>query len=416
MPTHYFELYEHVAEGFWCLGHPLDAQRRELDDPWQFSVGEPAHFKGLIRLPLSLEGESRDFSHAAFGTPVVNAKLAALFQELAPHDVEVIPVAVDGHAGPYFILNALRKFTCIDTEASAEVDYWTEEDGLPEKVGKLFSISGMRIDTSKVGDAKVFRPSEWKGSFIVSEDIKDAMERAGITGAKFEAVTGPTTFDPVRRAETKRRGELWDQARIARRSVWRGLGTMSDDLYIPPVVGGPWPGERQNWIAVRRPDGGMLIVTDGLSDPFNDILDRPTAGFGLELAIETPEPLGEVWKSWPVHLLERVAYEVAEFEKLRVRLANGTLSMEVDGVGMPETLVTSEGRVAVLIGMETDSLPSRFTLPGGEVRLLTVKVLMPAELKWLLQQGTGTGAELIRRFTAAGETHLSRSWRQPVVS
>ncbi|MFP2898341.1 imm11 family protein [Corallococcus sp. 4LFB] len=416
MATKYFDLSEHVAEGCWCLGHPLDDQRQELDDPWQFSVGEPAHFKGQIKLPLDMEGESLDYSHAAFGTPVVNAKLAALFQELAPTDVELIPVEVDDRAGPYFILNALRKFTCIDTEASAEVDYWSEEDGIPEKVGKLFSISDMRIDPSKVGDAKVFRPSEWRVALIVSEDIKAAMERAGITGAVFEPVTGPTTFDPVRRAETKKRGDLWDQARIARHSIWRGLGDMADDLYIPPVVGGPWPGKRQGWKAMRRPDGGMLIVTDGLSDPFNDILDHPTAGFGLELAIETPEPLGEVWKSWPVHLLERVAYEVAELEKLRVSLANGTLSMEVDGVGMPETLVTPEGRVAVLIGMETDSLPSRFALPGGEVRLLTVKALMPAELKWLLRQGKGAAAELIRRFNEAGEGHLSRSWRQPAVS
>ncbi|MBZ4330962.1 imm11 family protein [Corallococcus sp. AS-1-12] len=412
----YFNLFENVAEGFWCLGHPLDGQTRELEDPWQFTVGEPARFKGPIRLPLDVEGVSRDYSHAAFSTPVVNARLAALFQELAPNDVELIPVEIDSHAGPYFILNALRAIPCVDTEASSDVVYWSEEDGIPEKVGTLSFISEMRIDTSKVGDAKVFRPSEWDVVLIVSEDIKDAMERAGITGAKFEAVTGPPTVDPVRRAETKKRGALWDQARRARAAVWRGLGTMSDDFYIPPVVGGPWPGERQWWTAMRRPDGGMLIVTDGLSDPFNDILDRPTAGFGLELAIETPEPLGEVWKSWPVHLLERVAYEVAEFEKLRVSLANGTLSMEVDGVGMPETLVTPEGRVAVLIGMETDSLPPRFTLPGGEVRLLTVKVLMPAELKWLLRQGRGAAAELIRRFKAAGETHLSRSWRQPVVS
>ncbi|CAM4492764.1 imm11 family protein [Corallococcus exiguus] len=412
----YFDLHEHVAEGFWFLGHPLDAQGRELDDPWQFRVGGLAHFKGKIKFPVDVEGASRDYSHAAFSTPVVNARLAALFQEMAPNDIELIPVEIDSHAGPYFILNALRTIPCVDTEASSDVVYWTEEDGIPEKVGTLSFISEMRIDTSKVGDAKVFRPSEWDVVLIVSEDIKDAMERAGITGAKFEAVTGPPTVDPARRAETKRRGELWDQARIARHAVWRGLGTMSDDFYIPPVVGGPWPGKRQCWESMRRTDGGMLIVTDGLSDPFSAILDHPTAGFGLELAIETPEPLGEVWKSWPVHLLERVAYEVAEFEKLRVSLANGTLSMEVDGVGMPETLVTPEGRVAVLIGMETDSLPSRFALPGGEVRLLTVKVLMPAELKWLLQQGKCAAAELIHRFKAAGETHLSRSWRQPVVS
>ncbi len=46
----------------------------------------------------------------------------------------------------------------------------------------------MRIDPSKVGDAKVFRTWGWSIALVVSEDIKDALERTGATGLQFTEV------------------------------------------------------------------------------------------------------------------------------------------------------------------------------------------------------------------------------------
>ncbi|HYH98162.1 hypothetical protein [Hyalangium sp.] len=46
----------------------------------------------------------------------------------------------------------------------------------------------MRIDPSKVGDAKVFRTWGWTAALIVSEEIKEALERIGTTGTKFKDV------------------------------------------------------------------------------------------------------------------------------------------------------------------------------------------------------------------------------------
>jgi hypothetical protein len=40
-------------------------------------------------------------------------------------------------------------------------------------------VRGMRIDKSKLGDAKVFRTDGWDIALIVSDDIKDALERHG---------------------------------------------------------------------------------------------------------------------------------------------------------------------------------------------------------------------------------------------
>jgi hypothetical protein len=46
----------------------------------------------------------------------------------------------------------------------------------------------MHIDKSKVEDAQVFCPEGWQVVLIVSEQIKDAMERLGATGLRLEEV------------------------------------------------------------------------------------------------------------------------------------------------------------------------------------------------------------------------------------
>ncbi|NOK23242.1 hypothetical protein HMI50_40255, partial [Corallococcus carmarthensis] len=68
-----------------------------------------------------------------------------------------------------------------------------------------------------------------------------------------------------------------------------------------------------------------------------------------------------------------------------------------------------------LLGMATSTLPGCFIMPAGEVRLVTVKVLMPVELAYLLEHGKRGRDELVRRFAQQGQEHLSRAWRQPVV-
>jgi hypothetical protein len=69
----------------------------------------------------------------------------------------------------------------------------------------------------------------------------------------------------------------------------------------------------------------------------------------------------------------------------------------------------------MLLGMEPSALPRSFTLPAGEVRLVTVKALLPAELAYLLEHGKKGRDELLRRFDQEGQGHLSRVGRSPVV-
>ncbi|HZI13235.1 MAG TPA: DUF1629 domain-containing protein [Myxococcus sp.] len=189
MPKRYFDLADDVyVPRRWDLGHPMDEQGQELEDPWQFTEGTPVHFKGRIRIPVRGRGKKLDYSHASFSTPIIHERLVPVFTELAPNDVQFIPVEMEKQSEQYFILVATRLIQCIDDARSAEARRWKPEDGRPEKVGQYRAVYRMRIDPAKVGDAQVFRTWGWQIALIVSEDIRDALVRLGATGTKFTEV------------------------------------------------------------------------------------------------------------------------------------------------------------------------------------------------------------------------------------
>ena len=355
-----------------------------------------------------------EFSVAGAAVPIVHEKVAELLSTLAPADVQLIPAEVEAQAGGYFALNTLRKVKCIDDAACEEVQYRTSEDDQPDMVGEYRSVVGMRIDPAKVGDAKVFRPWGWPVVLIVSEDIKEALEREAVTGVKFQDVTGPNKEGPEESERSRKLRERYEQTITAREAFWRTLGQLDETSLVPIVVWGGWPGDRQAWRRIDRAGGSTLLVTDGMSD-FDVAREEPSVGFGLELALETEEPLENVQQSWQQRLLERVGEEVAEHERVRKWLKAGMMSMEVAGEDMPPEVVTDQGRVGVLLGMEVSTLPRSFDLPAGAVGLVTIQVLLPVELDFLLAEGKGGSEELARRFKASGQEHRVRARRQPVV-
>ncbi|MBZ4417663.1 imm11 family protein [Myxococcus sp. RHSTA-1-4] len=189
MPNRYFRLKENMQAGNWYLGDPLDESGQEVEDPWMFTAGRPIRVEGRLTIPVDEPGRRLDFCTAGVGTtPIVHVRVASIVAELAPDDVQLIPVDIKGQPDQYLILVATKLIRCIDDKASKEVQYWKPEDNRPEKVGQYRGVIDMRIDRTKVGDAKVFRTWGWKIALIVSEGIKSALERTKPTGMTFTEV------------------------------------------------------------------------------------------------------------------------------------------------------------------------------------------------------------------------------------
>lgn len=102
--------------------------------------------------------------------------------------MQFIPVDVPDHPDQYQLLVATQLVRCIDDQRSAEANYWEPEDGRPDKVGQYRSVYRMRIDPSKVGNPQVFRTWGWDIALIVSEPIKQALERTLAMGVRFNEV------------------------------------------------------------------------------------------------------------------------------------------------------------------------------------------------------------------------------------
>ncbi|AKQ63786.1 hypothetical protein A176_000698 [Myxococcus hansupus] len=160
-----------------------------MDDPYIFAAGQSVSVKGRLEVPVDAPGKRLDFCTAGIGAaPILHVRVAALLAEMAPDDVQLVPVDIQGAPDQYLILVATQRIRCIDDQASEEVRYWEPAHGQPERVGDYKSVMGLRIDTTKVGNAKVFRTEGWTIALIVSEDIKLALEHLGATGVKFTPV------------------------------------------------------------------------------------------------------------------------------------------------------------------------------------------------------------------------------------
>jgi hypothetical protein len=170
----------------WYLATPIDSQGRKVHD-WDFKRGMPVHVEGRLKIPIKIAGRPLDFSWAGLSIPVVHVKVASMLSERASGDVQLIPADIEGQSEQYLVLVATRLIRCIDEKVS-RILLWTHEDGAPHKVGKYRDVRDMRIDKARVGSTKVFRPEGWSSTLIISEEIKDALERMGATGTRFEEV------------------------------------------------------------------------------------------------------------------------------------------------------------------------------------------------------------------------------------
>src|SRR3954471_3626989 len=127
MGQRFFELNDDVSlPRRWHLDTPRDSQGNSVFD-WDFTSGTSVRVQGRLSAPIEIAGWPLDFTEAGSGIPIVHVRAATVFSELAPSDVQLLPVDIEGQPDQYLILVATRLIRCIDEKAS-KVQFWTPED------------------------------------------------------------------------------------------------------------------------------------------------------------------------------------------------------------------------------------------------------------------------------------------------
>ncbi|MBX7078134.1 MAG: hypothetical protein K1X88_03035 [Nannocystaceae bacterium] len=219
----------------------------------------------------------------------------------------------------------------------------------------------------------------------------------------------------------------------ARETTLRKLGRVSDQVLsrmvpLRPTAAGPelcfWPGHALGKIRIVHREKSVLLVTDGISDPWSPELhpDSPDFTFDLEVALEVPTKWLEastdeaIAKSWmPTFLWALTDWVVAERVDLKARLVHfDCVTLAVPPVGGLESLVGANGFHGVLLGIPYvgDQLCAQAVLApldgDDAVWLLPAKLLTPDEYDWAMGvRDSSRVVSLAQAFLRGGGRHLS---------
>jgi len=174
----------------WCL----EIELRNLNK-WDLMAGRYISVWDVDTIVYyNNESGQTDYSFTDINLPIYSPRLCQLMGELKMEDIQYLPVRLKHkergrEIEGYHIANYLRLIDCLDREHS-EYTIWTKENLLfwerrSYMLGTFRDVRKAVLDITRAGDARLFRLWGWEMMVIVREDVKTAIEDAGITGGRF---------------------------------------------------------------------------------------------------------------------------------------------------------------------------------------------------------------------------------------
>lgn len=186
---------------YWVLkaesadGAIIDALPKDSPTNWKFSTGEPLarQFKAGGKVSFSDHFPDRrkvyDFVRNTVGVLLVSSRVKSVLAELRVDNVEFLPVTLCDHqwnpvAEGYGILNVLGSQDAIDMKKSDyDIDPITKKE--ITRIGNLV-LAKDQIDPK----ADLFRVRNMMELILISDRVREAFDKAGLTGFKAHPAEG----------------------------------------------------------------------------------------------------------------------------------------------------------------------------------------------------------------------------------
>ncbi len=180
----YFRLIDDMSMRMRRRWHVGDIFLPDGTEP-RLRAGLPLDDTRPLHATVTHAGYVLDFCHTSFAVPIATKAVADVIHSIAGTDVQCIPVTISGQSG-MLVLNAIRLIRCVDESRSEFQKFTVDDEVRPDLAGQYRYISNLVLDRHAIPpDAHFFRVKDWEVALIVSETVKDAMQRVGCYGAEF---------------------------------------------------------------------------------------------------------------------------------------------------------------------------------------------------------------------------------------
>ena len=186
---HSYFIVDSSGEDDHCV---IDTDSPALRDLWQLAKGTPVG--GPLPTDLSVQMDKShpgliipDFINNTLNVFIASNRLKILWEREDVVKIEWVPIRIYNHkrriaSKDSFIANVLTAQDCVDMERTV-----SEPSCLwPGNIGPLYKLY---LDPARIDpELKLFRLAKRPTTLIIRDDLREAMEREGITGTLYIAM------------------------------------------------------------------------------------------------------------------------------------------------------------------------------------------------------------------------------------
>ena len=176
----FHEIVTEADQSSWHLDEFVDADGAAVDLTL-FTSSQTVQLASPLRCKVSTEGREMDFTLSPFGAPIAIRALSQQLAALAPHDLQMVPLIVDGSSNSFDLVNVLPRLRALDDERSIG-GRWPSGSGSP---GKWLYVVHAALKPHAVRGHSLFRVNGWTPAIFCTDAVRQVLEPREWTGMQF---------------------------------------------------------------------------------------------------------------------------------------------------------------------------------------------------------------------------------------
>jgi len=139
------------------------------------------------KIEVSRDGSEMDYTcNEAYGVSVVSKKFKDALAGIADITFAKANIIGKGSGSEFYIMAVPKELECIDEKESEFQKFEVNDPVRPDKAGEYRGFFKMVVNPDKCAGLNIFRVKGFNVAIVVSAEVKQKLESAGVSGALFK--------------------------------------------------------------------------------------------------------------------------------------------------------------------------------------------------------------------------------------